>query len=70
MEKGQVSDLCPLLIKTSTSSSAQWFRKADLGTHETQGSRERKGNIPRRGPINRGTDQHMNLKRTRQRLQG
>lgn len=41
-ENEQFSHLCPLLIKISTSSSAQRFRKADLETHEAQGSREEK----------------------------
>lgn len=42
-ENEQFSHLCPLLIKISTFSSAQRLRKADLETHETQGSREEKG---------------------------
>lgn len=64
-ENEQFSHLCPLL----TSGSAQRFRKADLETHETQGSRGER-DIPRRGPINRRTDRQMNPKRTRQRLGG
>lgn len=56
VENGQVSHLCPLLIKISTASSVQWFRKVDLETYETQGSRERERDIPRRGSINRRTN--------------
>lgn len=67
-ENGQVARICPPLTRISTSSSPQWFRKVDLETCETQGSRKRETDIPRRGSINRRTNRQMNLKGARQRL--